>query len=202
MNKVAKGHLFPISFAIFVLASFAGQAYAQGPRKDDIIFSAQVPPMAGATVRICTSSATGQPCSSLASIFSDAELTQALANPLSADGLGNYTFYATPGRYDIEINGPGITTKRLPNGILPSDPSSPKFTIVTTTNGISAFSLALSGDLAVSGSTSAGSILQHHLVDFATGCDGLEDPANTHMVGNASHLAPGSRGRVCGWRQD
>jgi hypothetical protein len=33
MNKVAKGYLFPISFAIFVLTSFAGQANAQGSRK-------------------------------------------------------------------------------------------------------------------------------------------------------------------------
>ncbi len=56
-------------------------------------------------------------------IYSDAALTQALANPLSTDGLGNYTFYAAPGRYEIEISGPGITTKQLPNVILPSDPS-------------------------------------------------------------------------------
>ena len=33
-------------------------------------------------------------------------LTQALANPLATDGLGNYTFYAAPGRYEIEICGP------------------------------------------------------------------------------------------------
>src|SRR3989304_5242944 len=61
-------------------------------------------------------------------IYSAAGLTQALANPLATDGLGNYTFYAAPGRYTIEISGPGITTKQLPNVILPSDPSSPTFT--------------------------------------------------------------------------
>ena len=106
--------------------------------------------MAGATVRVCTSSAAGQPCSPLALIYSDVALMQALANPLSADGLGNYTFYAAPGRYEIEISGPGITTKQMPNVILPSDPSTPTF---TTTSEISAFSLSLTGNLTVNGST-------------------------------------------------
>ncbi len=138
--------------ALAGLLAFAGLAHAQGSRKDDIVFNAQGRPMAGASVRVCTSPATGQPCSPLALVYSDAGLTQALANPLSADGLGNYTFYAAPGRYEIEISGPGITTKQIPNVILPSDPSTPTFTTVTTTSGISAFSLALSGSLTVSGS--------------------------------------------------
>src|SRR5262249_35777163 len=96
--------------------------------------------------------AMGQPCTPLAQIFSDPAMTQALANPMATDGLGNYTFYAAAGRYTIEISGPGITTKQLPNVILPSDPSAPTFTTVTTTSGISAFSLSLAGNLTVSGS--------------------------------------------------
>jgi hypothetical protein len=154
-----KGLFAPSALAILGLFIFVGMAYAQGSRKDDIVFNAQGRPLAGATVRVCTSSATGQPCSPLASIYSDAALTQSLANPISTDGLGNYTFYATPGRYEIEISGPGITTKQLPNVILPSDPSTPTFTTVTTTSGISAFSLSLTGNLTVNGSTSvAGSL--------------------------------------------
>jgi hypothetical protein len=116
------------------------------------VFNAQGRPMAGATVRVCTAAATGQPCAPLASIFSDQALTQALANPIATDGLGNYTFYAAPGRYEIEISGPSITTKQLPNVILPNDPSTPTFTTVTSTSGISAFSLTLSGNLTVNGS--------------------------------------------------
>jgi hypothetical protein len=144
---------------LFMFAASAGTAHAQGSRKDDVVFNAQGRPMAGATVRICTSAATGQPCAPLAQIYSDAALTQALANPFSTDGLGNYNFYATPGRYMVEISGPGITTKQIPNVILPSDPSSPTFTNVTTTNGISAFSLSLTGNLTVTGSTAvAGSL--------------------------------------------
>jgi hypothetical protein len=134
-------------------------AWAQGSRKDDIVFNAQGRPMAGANVRVCGSGAAGQPCTPLAQVYSDSALTQALANPLSSDGLGNYNFYAAPGRYMIELSGPGITTKQIPNVILPSDPSSPTFTSVTTTSGISAFSLSLTGNLTVNGSTAvAGSV--------------------------------------------
>src|SRR5579872_4238940 len=139
-----------VAAVVFLIGSAA--AFAQGSRKDDVVFNAQGRPMAGASVRVCTSAATGQPCSPLASIYSDSGLTQALANPIATDGLGNYTFYAAPGRYEIEISGPSITTKQLPNVILPNDPSAPTFTTVTTTSGISAFSLSLSGNLTVNGS--------------------------------------------------
>src|SRR5579864_8424903 len=140
------------ALAAITVAISAATAFAQSSRKDDVVFNAQGRPMAGASVRVCTSAATGQPCSPLALIYSDAALTQALANPTTTDGLGNYTFYAAPGRYEVEISGPSITTKQLPNIILPSDPTAPTFTTVTTTSGISAFSLSLSGNLTVNGS--------------------------------------------------
>jgi hypothetical protein len=158
MNRMMKR----IGAVVIFLAAFgisAGNTFAQGSRKDDVVFNAQGRPMAGAAVRICTSTATGQPCTPLALIYSDPALTQALANPMAADGLGNYTFYAAPGRYEVEISGPGITTKQLPNVILPSDPSTPTFTTVTTTSGISAFSLSLTGNLAVTGSASVAGTL-------------------------------------------
>jgi hypothetical protein len=138
---------------MFVLATFAGRSRAQGSRKDDIVSSAQGRPMAGPSMRVCTSSATGQPCTPLAEVYSDSKLTQALANPISADGLGNYNFYVAPGRYMIELKGAGITTKEISNVILPSDPSSPTFTSLTTTSGITSFSLSLTGNLTVNGST-------------------------------------------------
>ena len=151
MNGMMKYFFWFAAIAIAV-ALCGSDARAQGSRKDDVVFNAQGRPMAGATVRVCTSAATGQPCSPLALIYSDAALTQALANPTTTDGLGNYTFYAAPGRYEVEISGPSITTKQLPNVILPSDPTAPTFTTVTTTSGISAFSLSLSGNLTVNGS--------------------------------------------------
>ena len=159
MTRVTKYFVGFLPFVMILIAASAGTARAQGSRKDDVVFNAQGRPMAGATVRVCTSAATGQPCTPLALIYSDAALTQALANPLPADGLGNYNFYATPGRYMIEISGPGITTKQIPNVILPNDPSSPTFTSVTTTSGISAFSLSLTGNLTVTGSTAVAGAL-------------------------------------------
>ncbi len=159
MTREIKYFIAILLYVILLIAAGAGTAHAQGSRKDDIVFNAQGRPMAGATVRVCTSAATGQPCTPLAQVYSDPALTQALANPLSADGMGNYSFYAAPGRYMIEFSGPGILPKQIPNVILPSDPSTPTFTSVTTTSGISAFSLSLTGNLTVNGSTAvAGSL--------------------------------------------
>jgi len=127
MIREIKYFIASFSFVILLIAAGAGTAFAQGSRKDDIVFNAQGRPMPGAAVRVCTSAATGQPCMPLAQVYSDPVLTQALANPLSADGMGNYSFYAAPGRYMIELSGPGIITKQIPNVILPSDPNSPTF---------------------------------------------------------------------------
>ena len=71
--------------AAIALLACGADARAQGSRKDDIVFNAQGRPMAGATVRVCTSAATGQPCTPLALIYSDAGLTQALANPTTTN---------------------------------------------------------------------------------------------------------------------
>src|SRR5689334_20073579 len=137
-----------LAFALHVLPGPVVPAHAQGSRKDDIVFNSRGIPLAGATVRVCAMPASGQPCAPLALIYSDSALTQALANPTTSDGLGNYFFYAAPGKYEIEISGPGITTKQIPNVILPSDPTAPSFT-----GAISAFSLNLTGNLTVNGST-------------------------------------------------
>src|SRR5712664_3518014 len=148
-SKIAMG--FPwalLALALHVLPGGVGPAHAQGSRKDDIVFNSRGTPLAGATVRVCAMPASGQPCTPLALIYSDAGLTQALANPTTTDGLGNYFFYAAPGKYEIEISGPAITTKQIPNVILPNDPASPTFS-----GAVSAFSLTLSGNLTVNGNT-------------------------------------------------
>src|SRR5579863_5735337 len=134
--------------ALQVWPGMVKTAHGQGTRKDDIVFNTRGVPLAGATVRICAMPATGQPCTPVALIYSDPGLTQALANPTTTDGMGNYFFYAAPGKYEIEISGPQITTKQLPNVVLPNDPSSPTFT-----GAVSAFSLSLGGNLTVSGNT-------------------------------------------------
>src|SRR6266705_1341029 len=136
-----------LALILHVVPGAVVPAHAQGSRKDDIVFNSRGIPLAGATVRVCAMPASGQPCTPLALIYSDAALTQALANPTATDGLGNYFFYAVPGKYEIEISGPAITTKQIPNVILPNDPASPNF------SAVSAFSLTLSGNLTVSGNS-------------------------------------------------
>jgi hypothetical protein len=148
-SKIAMGFLWGLlALLLHVVPGGVGPAHAQGTRKDDIVFNSRGIPLAGATVRVCAMPASGQPCTPLALIYSDAALTQALANPTTTDGLGNYFFYAAPGKYEIEISGPSITTKQIANVILPNDPAAPNFS-----GAISAFSLTLSGNLTVNGST-------------------------------------------------
>ena len=154
-SKVSMGILWTIlAVALHLWPGVVGPAQGQGSRKDDIVFNTRGVPLAGATVRVCAMPASGQPCTPLALIYSDPGLSQALANPTTTDGLGNYSFYAAPGKYEIEISGPGITTKQLPNVILPSDPSSPTFSSISSTGAINAFTLSLTGNLTVNGSTS------------------------------------------------
>jgi hypothetical protein len=151
-----------LTLALHLLPGAVVPTHGQGSRKDDIVFNSRGIPLAGATVRVCTMLASGQPCTPLAQIYSDPGLTQAIANPTTTDGLGNYFFYAAPGRYEIEVSGPGITTKQLPNVILPNDPSSPTFS-----GAVSAFSLSLGGNLSVNGNTTVVGSLASGTVNLA-----------------------------------
>lgn len=77
-------------------------------------------PASGASVQICTSTATGQPCTPTVTVFSDAALSLPVANPLAActvspqvgciDGFGNFSFYAAQGAYTYTVTGSGITS--------------------------------------------------------------------------------------------
>ncbi len=140
------GRRLAIAAALLALAFVAAPrpGRAQGSRRDDIVIGPRGTPLGGASVAICTQPAvtTTAPCSPLATLYSNAALTQALANPLTTDGLGNYVFYAAPGKYTVQIYGPNITTRVLSDVILPSDPSAPTFSTLTTTSGITAFSLS------------------------------------------------------------
>jgi hypothetical protein len=148
-------HAGIILAALFCAAGpWAANTRAQGSRKDDVVFNARGQPLAGATIRVCASDATTtSPCTPLALIYSDVGLTQALANPTASDGMGNYDFYAAPGRYVIEISGPSITTRQIRDVILPNDPSQPtSFSSISTSGNISGFTLSLAGNLTVAGS--------------------------------------------------
>ncbi len=96
---------------LFVLLT-ALPAFGQGVRLDDVVIRASAG-FGGATIRVCTSAATGTPCTPLASIFSDRALTVAKPNPFTADSSGNYNFYAASSVYIVQISGSGITTQSL-----------------------------------------------------------------------------------------
>ncbi|MGA7029017.1 MAG: hypothetical protein WBY24_10235, partial [Candidatus Acidiferrales bacterium] len=142
-----------LRFLVSLVAALAGVALAaapvsaQGSRKDDIVFGPSGHPIAGATITVCQATATGTPCSPLATIYTDATLTVASPNPFQTDGIGNYHFYAPAGRYLVQIAGPQITgTITEPDVILPADVSSSG-----AGNNISAFGLTLGGNLSVAG---------------------------------------------------
>ena len=120
---------------------------AQGSRKDDVVFGPTGHPVANATVTVCMPTATGTPCSPLATIYTDATLTVTAANPFQTDGIGNYHFYAPAGRYTVQISGSQIPVPiTYPDVILPAD-----FSSSDTGSNISAFGLTLGGNLSVAG---------------------------------------------------
>lgn len=104
-----------------VLAAALGvcpRAKAQGGYKDGVALNSRGLPAGGVDWAVCMSGAmegtSSTPCSPTAAIYSDPALTQPLSNngslttPLTTDGLGNFSFYATPGLYTIEFYGPLI----------------------------------------------------------------------------------------------
>lgn len=138
--------------SVIALLALALPAWAQGSRHDDIVFGPAGHPLSNATVTVCVATATGSPCSPLAQLYTDDTLSVGAPNPLQSDGLGNYHFYAAPGRYQIQFSGAGVQGGVTMNDIiLPSDPSSPTFSSVSTSGTISAQTMSLGGNLSVSG---------------------------------------------------
>jgi len=169
------------SLAVLLSLVAAVTSYGQGSRKDDIVFGPSGHPIAGATVRVCQATATGTPCTPLATLYTDATLTTTAPNPLQADGIGNYHFYASAGRYMIQITGPGISgTMIYPDVILAPDVSS-----TSNGNNISAFGLTLGGNLNVAGNASVTGTL-------TTGSFSPTSlsPSSLTVAGNASVAGP------------
>ena len=167
-----------------IVALTAPGAGAQGSRKDDIVFGPEGHPIAGATVTVCQPTATGTPCSPLATLFTDATLSVPSQNPLQSDGLGNYHFYAPAGRYMIQITAPQINgTQTFPDVILPADPSS-----TGVGNNISAFGLTLGGNLSVSGNANITGTLTTTNFD-----PGNFTPSSLSVLGNETVTGPRPR---------
>ena len=124
---------------------------AQGVRYDNIVLGPRGGPVASANIAVCAAGAStsSAPCSPLATIYSNEALTQPLANPMQADSLGNYGFWAAPGHYVVQIYGTGLTTRTM-NVFLPCDPSNCSMSNATFSS-ITAGTLNLTGALTVNG---------------------------------------------------
>lgn len=92
--------------------------HAQGAQYSTIALNVLGRPLPGVNIAVCNSTATigtaAMPCSPLVAIYTDETLSTPTANPFTADALGNYTFYAQPGKYQVQIYGTGITTTMKP----------------------------------------------------------------------------------------
>ena len=176
----ARAILLALAAAV-ALGAVAPAARAQGSRKDDIVFGPSGHPIAGATITVCQSTATGTPCSPLAAVYTDATLTVVAPNPFQGDGIGNYHFYAPAGRYMVQITGPGISGAiTYHDVILPADTSSSG-----AGNNISAFSLTLGGNLSVAGNANVSGTLT--TTNFNPGSF---TPSSLNVSGNASLGGP------------
>lgn len=107
VERTSLGHLVVklVLAALFAVSTCSGQ----GMRRDGVAVNSRGVPLAGAAIRVCQAGAAGVPCTPLAGVYSDAALTEAIAQPVTPDGLGNYFWYAAPGIYIEQISGPGIT---------------------------------------------------------------------------------------------
>jgi hypothetical protein len=118
---------------LFLLLLFASSsALGQGIRVDlPPIINGQGKPIANVQVTVCTSTATGFPCSPQASTFTDGTLGTAcgagfqvtLTNTnvcqSTSDSLGNAGFWLAPGNYRYTLTGPNLTPQ-LYNLTIPS----------------------------------------------------------------------------------
>jgi Pectate lyase superfamily protein len=174
-----------ITTLVLLAGVLAPRANAQGSRRDDIVFGPTGHPIANATVTVCAATATGTPCTPLATLYTDATLSTTAANPFQADGIGNYHFYAPAGRYVVQITGPQIEgTITYPDVILPADVSSSG-----AGNNISAFGLTLGGNLSVAGNATISGTLT------SSGFNpGTLTPTTLTVTGNET--VQGSRPRV------
>jgi hypothetical protein len=187
LNKkfgATKNLIISLALVWAAAACIASPAAAQGSRKDDIVFGPSGHPIAGATVRVCQPTATGIPCTPLATIYTDATLTVAAPNPFQADGIGNYHFYAPAGRYVLQITGAQITGAiTYPDVILPADVSSSG-----SGNNISAFGLTLGGNLTVAGNATINGTLSSTSFN-----PGTLTPSTINVLGNETVTGPRPR---------
>ncbi len=72
-------------------------------------FGYRLAPINYPIVYVCPVTSSGQPCSPLATLYSNSAGTASLPNPLTGDYNGNFSFYVAPGSYLIQVaSGAGL----------------------------------------------------------------------------------------------
>jgi len=96
--------------SLFLPFSLAAQDVSQ--RYQAQVIGSRGLPLANQSVAVCTQPAvtTTQPCSPLATLGTSTTTSSGGPNPLTTDVNGNFFFYATPGKYTIQIYGPQVGT--------------------------------------------------------------------------------------------
>jgi hypothetical protein len=180
-----------------LLAIICWTAHAQVIPISGQVVNEQGQPLPYASVRVCSVTSSGVPCTPTASIYLDYGLTIPAANPYSADAYGNYTVYAgqlaSPNLYVVQLSpasgvtwsyvepGPGLYSVGSPalsvqfsnsaDAALQGDPT---FTFNTTSKIVTAtgFDGSLTGNVTgnLTGNVT-GNVTGHSSLDCAlTGC--------------------------------
>lgn len=108
--------------SIIIFAAFSPLAWSQAAPISGQVINQYGQPVSGAQVYVCSAAgSSGLPCSPLANIFYDYNLTSPAPNPFSTDVNGNFNFYvgalAFPNTYVVNaVTGFGTPTTQLYSG--------------------------------------------------------------------------------------
>lgn len=171
-----------------------GAAFGQGSHFQDVVFGSTGRPQSGAIVTVCSSSATGIPCTPTVNIFQNQPLTVVQSNPIISDSKGNFSFWAVAGTYTITITGTGVTpfsyTVVLPcingatcntAGNLPNTTLAFSATPTFIASTSASYTMTLTGNVTSSTVTGApvnGTLLSLTLIEDATGGRTFTFPGN------------------------
>lgn len=134
---------------LLFLLLFCASAFGQGFRVDlPPIINGQGKPVANVQVTVCTSGASGFPCSPQSSTFTDitlgtpcgagfqVTLTNTSICQATSDSLGNAGFWIAPGTYKYTLTGPNITPQLYNLTVPVGSGTSPTLTNVTITGAL------------------------------------------------------------------
>ena len=124
---------------------------------------------AGTNGKVYQTGNSANSCAPLSSIYSEVTLTTVQANPFTSDGIGNWSYWAAPGNYEVQFYGSNIQTTlylvQIPAQLTGTNTwSAPQtfsagatFNAGITTTGPIVLKGGSSGTLSISAPTAAGS---------------------------------------------